>query len=192
MTEEAAYSPPAFSFEWRRDEHAAVTAFLVREQSREGVWRALRLTVFAFLVLAGAVVVAAALLGDLTSFLQLGVLTLVTSGVFFGFPSLVGRLQAWRVARSDPNVGHGIRHSFSDSGLTVDMKTLTAQLRWSGMYAVRETETMLLFYYNRRRAYYLPKRVLGEGEDITPLTGWIEDRLPGDVPFLHLDAAEWA
>ena len=160
-----------------------MTAFLYRERLKEGPWRALRWAIVFFLALATIVVLAAVLLGDIASALQLGPLTAVTAVVVFGFPTLLGRLQAWRMARSDPNVNHPIRHTFAQSGLTVEMRTLTAELRWSGMYAVRETPTMFLFYYSKRLAYYLPKRVLGSSGSTIDLGSWISRHLPETIPF---------
>jgi hypothetical protein len=180
-------SPPSYSFDWRSREHASVTAFLVRQQSKDGIWRALRWGIVIFLALAAAVVLASALLGDLASVLQLGPLTALVGGIVYGFPTITGRLQAWRVARTDPNVSSPIIHTLTASGLQIGMKTISAELRWDGMHSVGETPSMFLFYYNKRRAYYLPKRVVGSPQEVSELKDRIMAHLPVCVPFIPLD-----
>ena len=65
------------------------------------------------------------------------------------------------------------------------MKTLTAELLWSGMFAVKETPSMFLFYYSKRRAYYLPKRAVGNPEEIAEIRERIIRELPPAIPFLN-------
>ena len=97
-------APFSFTFDWRPGEHAHVTGLLIREQFSSGVWRLLKWTLVLVLVLSAAMTMATAAAGDLTSTLQLGPLTLIVSGLAWKFPILSGRVQAWRVQRSDPNV----------------------------------------------------------------------------------------
>ena len=109
-------TPLSFTFTWRPDEHARVTSLLVREQFSSGLWRVLKWSVVLVLILSAALTIAAAAAGDLNSTMQLGPLTLVVSGLTWKLPILTGRLQAWRVGRSDPNVAHPITHTLDDSG----------------------------------------------------------------------------
>ncbi len=174
----------SYTFDWRRDEHARVTSLLFREQLRSGIWR-LGKWIIALVVILGAMLcVATAMLGDLASTLRLAPLLVIVGGLTLAFPALIGRLQAWRVQRNDPNVGHPFTHMLDHSGLHVGMRTVNAELKWSGMYMVRETPDMFLFYYNRRTAYFLPKRALGSLEESAGLAQWIRTQLPSSVPYV--------
>jgi hypothetical protein len=64
------------------------------------------------------------------------------------------------------------------------MRTLNAELKWAGMNRIRETPDMFLFYYSRRTAYFLPKRVVGPAADSAGLAEWIRTRLPSDVAYI--------
>ncbi len=178
-------SPFSFTFDWQPGEHARVTALLIREQFSSGPWRILKWAVVLVLVLSASLTLATAAAGDLDSALRLGPLTLIVSALTWKLPILTGRLQAWRVRRSDPNVGHPITHTLDDSGLHIAMHTLNAELKWAGMNRVRETPEMFLFHYTRRTAYFLPKRVVGPAEDSAGLAEWIRTRLPPDVAYVE-------
>ena len=178
-------SPFSFTFDWRADEHARVTSLLIREQFSSGLWRIIKWAVVLILVLSAALTLATAAAGDVRSTMQLGPLTLVVAGLTWKLPILTGRLHAWRIRRNDPNVGHPITHTFDDSGLHIGMRTLNAELKWAGMNRVRETPDMFLFYYSRRTAYFLPKRVVGDAEDATGLANWIRTRVPPDVAYVQ-------
>ena len=149
-----------------------------------GLWRILKWTVVLVLILSATLTIATAAVGDLSSTVQLGPLTLVVAGLTWKLPILTGRLQAWRVRRSDPNVAHPITHTLDDSGLHIGMRTLNAELKWAGMNRVHETPDMFLFYYSRRTAYFLPKRVVGPAADSAGLADWIRTRLPSDVAYI--------
>jgi hypothetical protein len=174
------------SFDWRPEEHAEVTALLIGEQSRSGVWRVLRWVLVGLLALALLVAGAAAVDGDWRSAVELGALWILVVALVSWFPTITGRLQAWRVKRSDPNVLDPIKHTIRDTGLHISMRTLDAELRWSGMQSVRETDSMFLFHYTKRFAYYLPKRALPDSEAVAQLSSWIQERLPAEVPFVDL------
>ena len=174
----------SFTFDWRPKEHARVTSLLLSEQVARGIGRVLKWAIAAFLVFAAVVTAATAISGDLTSTLQLGPLVIIVAVLTSKFPEITGRLQAWRVGRSDPNVGHPIVHAFGPLGLRVGMRTVDAELKWSGMHKVRETSDMFLFYYSKRLAYYLPKRVVETPEVAAELRGWIRGHLPPAVPYV--------
>ena len=174
----------SFTFDWRSGEHASVTSLLIREQFASGVWRVVKWAVVLVLVLSATLTMAVAVAGDLTSTAQLGPLTLLVSGLTWKLPILIGRLQAWRVQRSDPNVAHPMTHTFNHSGLHIGMRTINAELKWAGMHKVRETPEMFLFYYSPRTAYFLPKRAVGHSDGPAALAGWIRARLPVGVAYL--------
>jgi hypothetical protein len=52
------------------------------------------------------------------------------------------------------------------------------------MHKVRETPDMFLFYYSKRLAYYLPKRVVEPPEVAAQLPQWIRAHLPPTVPYI--------
>jgi hypothetical protein len=175
----------AFRFDWRLKEHARVTSLLLTEQVNRGIGRIFKWSIAVFLVLASVVTAATAIAGDLASTLQLGPLVIVVAVLTSKFPEITGWLQAWRVGRSDPNVGHEFVHTFGPAGLRIGMHTVDAELKWAGMHEVRETADMFLFYYSERLAYYLPKRVVAPPEVATELPQWIRARLPPSVPYIH-------
>ena len=137
-----------------------------------------------FLVFAAVVTAATAIGGDLTSTLELGSLVIIVAVLTSKFPEITGWLQAWRVGRSDPNVGHPFVHTFGPDGLRIGMHTVNAELKWAGMHKVREPADMFLFYYSKRMAYYLPKRVVEPPEVAAQLSQWIRDHLPPSVPYV--------
>jgi hypothetical protein len=177
-------APLSFTFDWRPSEHAHVTSSLIREQFSSGIWSILKWTVVLVLLLSATLTLALVAMGDLNSTAQLGPLTIVVAALTWKFPILTGRLNAWRVQRSDPNVAHPITHTFDHAGLQIGMRTIDARLKWEGMNRVQETPEMFLFYYSRRTAYFLPKRVLGSADASADLADWIRTRLPPDVPYI--------
>jgi hypothetical protein len=83
----------------------------------------------------------------------------------------------------DPAVRHPISHALEESGLRVITKAAETRLDWSGLHKVRETPHLFMFYYSKRIAYYLPKRVVGRDAAVAALRTLIRGRLPPDVPF---------
>jgi hypothetical protein len=177
--------PRTFEFDWRPGEHARVTSLLLRDQMSRGVWRPIRWALVAFLTFAGVVAVGSAVSGDLVSALQLAVLVAIVAVLASRLPEITGRLQAWRVGRNDPNVAHPLVHTLGPTGLHIGMRTLDADLKWSGVYMVRETRDMFLFYYSKNMAYYLPKRIIVPEGAAVELSEWLRDRLPPEVPYVE-------
>jgi hypothetical protein len=175
----------SYEFDWRAEDHAAVTGLLVREQFRSGIPRLAKWVVVVLVAFAALVAAATAVLGDWDSTLRLAPSILALTVLMLGFGRLTGRLRAWQVGRSDPNVGHPFTYTLTDTGLRIKLRTVEAELKWAGMYRVRETPGMLLFYYNRRAAYFLPKREVGGPEALAILKQRIRERLPESVPFLE-------
>ena len=132
-------APISFTFDSCPGEHARVTSLLIHEQFSSELWRILKWAVVLVLVLSATLTIAAAAVGDLNCTVRLGPLTLVVAGLTWKLPILTGRLQAWRVRRSDPNVAHPITHTLDDSGLHIGMRTFNAELKWAGMNRVGET-----------------------------------------------------
>ena len=162
-----------------------MTSQLVREQFGSGAWRVVKWVVVGIVTVSGVVTVAALVMGDLRSALALGPLVLVVGALVVGFGPLTGWIRAWQVRRLDPNVRHPITQTLDEAGVHIALHTANIDLKWAGLYQVRETDDVFAFYYNRRSAYFLPKRCLGGSEGITALRTWIRERLPSEVPFIE-------
>jgi hypothetical protein len=175
--------PPVYTFDWQLREHAQVIGLLVRERFGSGVWRVVRWLVVIVLALATVVTVASALLGDFGSALRLGPLVILVGGMTFWFEKWTGLIRAWQVRRMDPAVRHPISHALEESGLRVIAKTAETRLSWDGLHKVRETPGFFMFYYGKRIAYYLPKRVVSGLDEVDALRAQILERLPPNVPF---------
>lgn len=177
-------STPSYTFDWRFQEHARISTFLFRDLYRGIVWRVLGWTLVALVTL---LFLFAAFIGELAVLLlklapwllQLLIWwVLVRSGI--------GWLLAWRIRRLDPNVSHPHIHTIAQSGLKVQLHTADMELRWSGMFKVRELPDFFLFYYSKRSAYYLPKRSIGDPKVIDQVRVLIRERLPDSVPFIDV------
>ena len=59
--------PLSYTFNWRFNDHARVTRLLVLDQFESGIWRVAKWVVFAVILIAGLVTIAAAAAGDWTS-----------------------------------------------------------------------------------------------------------------------------
>jgi YcxB-like protein len=175
----------SYTFRWTPSDHARVTSLLVREQFSSGVWRVLKWGVVGVVVLAGLVTVASIVMGQGRSVLPLGTLTLVVGSMVAAFGQLTGWIRAWQVRSLDPNVKHPITQTLDDVGVHVLLRTANIDLKWTGIHKVRETADMFLFYYNRRWAYFLPKRCIETVGEVSDLRSWIRERLPATVPYQH-------
>jgi hypothetical protein len=173
-----------YTFDWRRREHAHVTSLLIREQFSSGVWRVFKWVVIVVLLVAATVAIASALLGDLASAMLLAPWLIVAAALFFAFGRLTAGIHTWRVHRHDPNVAHPLTHTLDESGIHISMHTVSFDLKWGGLHHVRETPDLFMFYYNKRVAYYLPKRALSGPEEIDALGAWIRAQLPGNVSYV--------
>ena len=153
-----------YTFDWRPDEHARVTALLVRERMRRPLARVFFLSVAVVVALALALSVLAIVDGDPELAFPLLPLALTVAALSILAPAIIGRLQAWQIRRVDPNLGAPIRHLLTPAGVRMELKTTRVELGWEGMAAARETPDFFLFFYSPRHAYYLPKRVIPAGE----------------------------
>jgi hypothetical protein len=153
-----------YTFDWRPDEHARVTALLVRERMRRPLARIFFLSVAVVVALALALSALAIVDGTPELAFPLLPLALTVGALSILAPALVGRIQAWQMGRIDPNVRAPIRHDLTAEGVRMELRTTRVELGWEGMAAVRETNDFFLFFYSPRHAYYLPKRVVPRGE----------------------------
>src|SRR3989441_11681780 len=70
-----------------------------------------------------------------------------------------------------PHAEHTI--GLSDAGLEVACVVAKVAVPWLAIYKVVETSRFFLFYINKRCAYYIPKRAVG---DPAQIKDWIRDR----------------
>lgn len=180
MTESASYT-----FDWRRPEHARVSALLVREMFGRGGRRAFKWIVIGVWLLAVAMAVTGIAMGDLSIAWQLVPPLVVLTAMLVLFYRITGWLHAWQVGRNDPNVAHRITHTLDASGFHVATHSATVDLRWDRVHKVRETEDMFLVYYIPRYAYFLPKRAVGSAREVEELRGRIRGWLPADTPYVQ-------
>jgi hypothetical protein len=173
----------SYTFDWRRPEHARVSALLVREMFGRGVRRALKWIVIGVWLLCAAMAVAGLTMGDLSVAWQLVPLVVVVGALLAVFYRLTGWLHARQVGRNDPNVAHPITHTADASGFRVATHSATVDLRWDRVHKVRETEDMFLVYYIPRFAYFLPKRAVGSSREVEELRNRIRGWLPADTPY---------
>lgn len=172
-----------FIFEWQRSEHARVTSLLVRELFSSGFRRVIKWAVIAILVIEFLFIVVMTVMGEHDSVLRLGPLVLVVGTLAWLFYPITGRIRAWQMQHSDPNVKHPITHTLDENGYHISTHTADIDLKWPGIYKVRETPEFFLVYYSRRYAYYLPKRVIDGQEEVSKLAEWIRGRLPDGIVY---------
>ena len=176
---------PTFTFDWRFREHAAVCQYLSQEQMTGFGWRLFHWGLLALTVLATLLGIVNTLLGDAATFLTYGPWVLLLLLILAFLRRGTGMLRAWQTRRSDPNVSHPFTHRLTQSGLSVSTHTADLDLRWDGMFKVRELPDFFLFYYSKRIAYYLPKRVVGDQDQVGRVKELIRERLPSSVTFVE-------
>jgi len=136
-----------------------------------------------FLTFATVVTGALAILGDMDSALRLALPLGLVWAMTLGFGWITGWIRAWQVQRQDPQVQHPLTHTFEESGISISTATVETNLKWGGLHKVRETQDLFMFYYSKRIAYYLPKRVLASPLEVDELRRLIKGRLPPSVPL---------
>ncbi len=176
---------PAFTFDWQFREHAAICQFLAQEQLLGLGWKLFHWGLVALTILATLLGIMNTLLGDPKTFLQYGPWVLLLLLVLAFVRRGTGVIRAWQTRRQDPNVNHPFTHALTSSGLNIHTLTTDVDLRWDGMHKVSELPDFFLFYYSKRIAYYLPKRVMGDQSQVDRVKELIRQRLPSSVPFVE-------
>lgn len=77
-------------------------------------------------------------------------------------------IQRWQVRRTFaemPTTRSTQLFHFSDAGLQMSAGAASTTVGWDVVLEARETREFFLFFFARRRAYYLPKRAVGKAED---------------------------
>ena len=174
----------SFTFHWDFGEHARLTNFLTREYFSRGVWKFVGWGLLLLFVAGILFTILGALAGATRAALETAPwLVLIALWVWL-LRRGTGWLQAWQVRRSDPNVKSPFTYQLADSGLQVKTRTADLELKWEGMYRVRERPEGFMFYYNARCAYQLPKRAVGGDDALRAVRSYIRSHLPPGVEFL--------
>ncbi len=174
-----------YTFEWRRKEHARVTELLMKERFGSGPFRLLRVAILFVAIVSCVIAVAGIVAGDSEMVIPLLPLAVTVGFLTLAFSRITGSLQAWQVGRTDPNTSHPITFRFADSGLQISMHTVDAELRWTGVPRVRESDDLFLIHYSRRRAYFLPKRAVPSAQKVADLSDWIRAQLPSNSEYVR-------
>ena len=100
----------------------------------------------------------------------LGVLVNGLPWVFIGafylaLVPLMYRSMARRATRDDPSLRGTQIRALSEAGFEARGAGFSQQLAWTDIVRAEETKEFFLFFYNRRAAYYIPKRCLQTGDE---------------------------
>jgi hypothetical protein len=77
-------------------------------------------------------------------------------------------IQRWQIRRSYaemPTAREAQVFHISGAGLKMSAGTASTTIGWDVVLEARETREFFLFFFAKRRAYYLPKRAVGGAED---------------------------
>lgn len=77
-------------------------------------------------------------------------------------------IQRWQVRRSYaemPTARSMQVYHFSDAGLQMSAGAASTTIGWDVVLEARETREFFLFFFAKRRAYYLPKRAVGDAAE---------------------------
>src|ERR1051326_4108960 len=85
---------------------------------------------------------------------------LFASYLYWGAPWFRAR----RVLREDPCAQDGVRHTIAPEAFFVRTSGVAVEVKWGHIVQVVETPEFLLFYFNKRGAYFTPKRVIPEND----------------------------
>ena len=75
----------------------------------------------------------------------------------------IQRRQSRRAYAETPNLRAPQVYQFSDAGVSITGGAASTTLGWDSFVEVAETDEFFLFFYSKRCAYYVPKRVVGKG-----------------------------
>jgi hypothetical protein len=104
-------------------------------------------------------------------------------------------IQRWRLRRAyaeTPNLRGPQVYRFSDAGLSITGGAATVTLGWDSFVEAAETDEFFLFFYSKRYAYYVPKRVVGKGIYQSALRGLLRAKLGPRAAGIRPDEAPGA
>ena len=113
---------------------------------------------------------------DLRALWLVGVIAFFLAGLISFVPWIV-RGQLRRAFKETPSLQGPQVYQFSDAGLTITGGAMTLTLGWDSLVEVAETPAFFLFYYSKRQAYYFPKRVITNEQDLNRLRELIRAKM---------------
>ena len=84
-------------------------------------------------------------------------------------------LRARQILRDDPCAKDDVRHTITAEGFCARTGAVNVEIKWSHVVQIVETPEFLLFYFNKRAAYFTPKRAIP----------------PPDLSLLRASLVEW-
>ena len=91
-------------------------------------------------------------------------LLVIAAGGLLGMQLLSPLVQRWQVRRAyaePPGLQEPQRYELTAAGLVMSGGAASVTLGWEAILEVTETPEFYLFFFSKRCAYYLPKRVVG-------------------------------
>lgn len=92
----------------------------------------------------------------------------IVAGGLLGMQVIAPFVQRWQVGRAyaeTPGLREPQRYELTTAGLVMAGGAASTTLGWDAILEVTETSEFYLFFYSKRCAYYLPKRVVGGAVD---------------------------
>jgi hypothetical protein len=177
----------SFTWTWAARDHARVSNLLLREKFGTWYWRlAGWLTI---LLIVASMVIAVLFTRDRPAALLSLTPWLILIALWLSFARWgSGWLQAWGAKRLDPNIAHPFEHILAEDALHIHAHTANTELKWSGVYKVTELPDLFLFYYNKRCAYYLPKRAFTSPDQVHAVRAFLRAHVPGNLLLLEAAA----
>jgi len=93
-------------------------------------------------------------------FPQLDVLILIIVG--FTMIPLLTAFNVWTFRRQNKMAVGEQTYTFDETGLSISGDHFEAEVKWSGIRQIVETNRFFLFYISSQMAYFLPKWIIGD------------------------------
>jgi hypothetical protein len=175
-----------FTFDWQARDHIMVSRLLTREMFATGWPRVGKWLFVALIVALGLGAILLVIQGNYPTAISAAPWIVLMVFWLFFFDRIAPWLQARRFRRHDPNAAYPFTHTLGPDGLGVSTHTADLALKWAGLVKVRETPDLFMFYYNKRCAYYLPKRAISGGESgLEALRSWVRSHISADTPYVR-------
>jgi membrane-bound metal-dependent hydrolase YbcI (DUF457 family) len=115
--------------------------------------------------------------GDVRTLWLVGTVAFFLAAVVGLATPLIVRRQLRRQYSDTPSLRGPQVYQFSDGGLAMTGGATTTTLGWDSLVEAAETDAFFLFYHSKRQAFYLPKRVMGDEQQLQQLRQLLRTRL---------------
>ena len=148
-----------YSFRWTASEYVRASHVITRHM--RGQIPTVPMLFIAALILFIAALAASRSTTSPWAIFAVGALFLLwASYLYWGAPWFTAR----RLLRDDPCAKDDIRHIITPEGFSVRTGAIAVDVKWRHFVQVVETPEFLLFYLNKRTAYFTPKRAIPEAD----------------------------